>query len=243
MLSPAAAARGWTSRWAQGPKRGKTRANGGSLTGYGRFKALVLALCGLAPCAGLSGCATAPPSPDAANDPYEQTNRDMLKLNGKIDKYFVVPTVAIYFVLVPEGGRRGVHNFLGNLSLPTIFVNDMLQGELSRAGKSTWWLVINSTLGLGGFFDPASKIGIPEHGEDFGQTLAVYGVKEDPYLVLPFFGPSNPRDATGLAVDTAIDSTNQIAFKQHIWWSAGARIFHPAGLERSDLSDHPRYPA
>ena len=191
----------------------------------GRVKALVLGL--LALCAGLSGCATAPASPQAlaANDPYEQTNRDMLKLNGKIDKYFVVPTVAVYFVLVPEGGRRGVHNFLGNLSLPTILVNDMLQGELSRAGKSMWRLVINSTLGLGGFFDPASKIGITGHGEDFGQTLAVWGVKEGPYLVLPFIGPSNPRDATGLAVDTAIDPTNQIAFKQHIWWSAGREYF------------------
>lgn len=193
----------------------------------GRFKALVLALGGLALCAVLSGCATMPASPEAlaANDPYEQTNRDMLKLNGKIDKYFVVPTVAVYFVLVPEAGRRGVHNFLGNLSLPTIFVNDMLQGELSRAGKSMWRLVINSTLGLGGFFDPASKIGIPGHGEDFGQTLAVWGVKEGPYLVLPFIGPSNPRDATGLAVDAAIDPTNQIAFKQHIWWSAGREYF------------------
>ena len=82
----------------------------------------------------LAGCATAPPSPEAlaANDPYEQTNRDMLKFNGKIDRYFVIPTVGVYFFLVPEGGRRGVHNFLGNLSLPTIFVNDMLQGEVSH---------------------------------------------------------------------------------------------------------------
>jgi len=182
-----------------------------------RVRGLLLGLSGLVLCTGVSGCATTSSSPDAANDPYEQTNRETLKLNGKIDKYFVVPTVAVYFVLVPEGGRRGVHNFLGNLSLPTIFVNDMLQGELSRAGKSMWRLVINSTLGLGGFFDPASKIGI--------SGLAVWGVKEGPYLVLPFFGPSNPRDATGLAVDAAIDPTNQIAFKQHIWWSAGREYF------------------
>ena len=103
------------------------------------------------------------------------------------------------------------------LSLPTIFVNDMLQGELSRAGKSMWRLVINSTVGVGGFFDPASKIGIPGHGEDFGQTMAVWGVGEGPYLILPVFGPSNPRDATGLVVDAVIDPTNQIGFKQHIW--------------------------
>jgi phospholipid-binding lipoprotein MlaA len=192
-----------------------------------RLRGLLLGLSGLVLCMAMSGCGTTPPTPEAlaTNDPFEQTNRDTLKLNGKIDKYFVVPTVAVYFVLVPEGGRRSVHNFLGNLSLPTIFVNDMLQGELSRAGKSMWRLVINSTLGLGGFFDPASKIGISGHGEDFGQTLAVWGVKEGPYLVLPFFGPSNPRDAAGLAVDTAIDPTNQIAFKQHIWWAAGREYF------------------
>ena len=182
-----------------------------------------MGLCGLA----LAGCATTPPSPEAlaANDPYEQTNRDTLKLNGKIDRYFVIPTVGLYFLLVPEGGRRGVHNLLGNLSLPTIFVNDMLQGELSRAGKSIWRLAINSTVGIAGFWDPASKIGIPGHGEDFGQTLAVWGVKEGPYLVLPFFGPSNPRDATGLLVDAAIDPTNQISIKQHLWWSAGREYF------------------
>ena len=189
----------------------------------GVLRALVLGMCGLV----LAGCATTPPSPEAlaANDPYEQTNRDTLKLNGKIDKYFVVPTVAVYFVLVPEGGRRGVHNLLGNLSLPTIFVNDMLQGEFSRAGKTIWRLVVNSSLGLGGFFDPASKIGIPGHGEDFGQTLAVWGVGEGPYLVLPFFGPSNPRDAAGLAIDAGIDPTNFISFKQHLWWSAAREYF------------------
>jgi len=126
---------------------------------------------------------------------------------------------------VPELGRRGVHNFLGNLSLPTIFVNDMLQGELSRAGKSVWRLVINSTVGLGGFLDPASKMGIPGHGEDFGQTLAVWGVGEGPFLMLPFLGPSNPRDAAGLAIDVGMDPTNQIHFKQHIWWDAGRIYF------------------
>jgi phospholipid-binding lipoprotein MlaA len=187
------------------------------------MRGMVLGLCILA----LTGCASAPPSPEAlaANDPYEQTNREMLRFNGKIDRYFVIPTVGIYFILVPEGGRRGVHNFLGNLSLPTIFVNDMLQGETKRGSQSLERLVINSSLGLGGFFDPAAKMGIPGHGEDFGQTLAVWGAGEGPFLMLPFFGPSNPRDAAGLAVDAAIDPTNQIHFKQHLWWDAGREYF------------------
>jgi phospholipid-binding lipoprotein MlaA len=187
------------------------------------MRGLVWGLCALV----LAGCASAPPSPEAlaANDPYEQTNREMLRFNGKIDRYFVIPTVGIYFILVPEGGRRGVHNFLGNLSLPTIFVNDMLQGEMKRGSQSLARLVINSSLGLGGFFDPAAKMGIPGHGEDFGQTLAVWGAGEGPFLMLPFFGPSNPRDAAGLAIDAAIDPTNQIHFKQHLWWDAGREYF------------------
>lgn len=188
----------------------------------GGFRAGFLGFCGLA----LAGCSTLPPSPEAlaANDPYESANRETMAFNAWMDTHFVGPTVQRYLSLVPEGGRRGVHNFLGNLSLPTIFVNDVLQGESKRAAQSVGRLVINSTLGLGGFFDPATKAGIPGHSEDFGQTLAVWGVEEGPYLVLPLLGPSNPRDAAGLAIDTAIDPTNQIRFKQHIWWS-GARAY------------------
>ena len=176
---------------------------------------------------GLSACAGGPASPEAlaANDPFEKTNRQMLELNGKIDRYIVTPSVAVYFVLVPEAGRRGVHNFLGNLSLPTIFLDDMLQGEVARGSQTAERFVINTGFGLGGFFDPARKMGIPGHGEDFGQTLAVWGVGEGPYLVLPFFGPSNPRDATGLVTDTLIDPTNFIHFKQHLWWSGLREYF------------------
>jgi len=91
------------------------------------IRALAIGFCGLA----LTACATAPVTPEmlANNDPYEVTNRDTLKFNGKIDRYFVIPTVAVYFVLVPAGGRRSVHHFLENLSLPTTFVNDLLKGN------------------------------------------------------------------------------------------------------------------
>ena len=188
-----------------------------------RARALIFLLFAL----GLPACATTPPSPEAlaANDPYEATNRDTLVLNGKIDRYIVVPTVAVYFVLVPPGGRRGVHNFLGNISKPTIFINDLLQGEFKRGSQTAGRFLINTTLGLGGFFDPATHMGIPDHGEDFGQTLAVWGVDEGPYIVLPFFGPSNPRDAGGLVTDAVIDPTNFIKFKQHLWWAAGREYF------------------
>jgi phospholipid-binding lipoprotein MlaA len=186
-------------------------------------KALIFGGCSLV----LAACASAPPSPEAlaANDPYEVTNRQTLLFNGKIDRYVVIPSVGVYFLLVREGGRRGVHNFLGNLSLPTIFINDLLQGEVTRGSQSAARFLINSSLGLAGFFDPAQKMGIRGHGEDFGQTMAVWGAGEGPYLILPFLGPSNPRDAAGLAIDAAIDPTNFIPLKQHLWWSAGREYF------------------
>lgn len=187
------------------------------------WRALAFLWCGLC----LTACASAPPTPEmiANNDPYEPTNRDMLQLNGKIDRYFVVPSVAVYFVVVPDPGRRAVHRFLENLSLPTTFVNDILQGQLKRGGQTAVRFAINTTIGFGGFLDPASRMKIPDHGEDFGVTLGAWGVDEGPYLVLPFLGPSNSRDAFGLAADIGLDPTNYIPFKQHIWWEAGRYYF------------------
>jgi phospholipid-binding lipoprotein MlaA len=175
----------------------------------------------------LGACSTPTPEMVAANDPFEPMNRDTLALNGKIDHYFVIPTVGIYFTLVGDSGRRAVHNFLQNLSAPTVFVNDVLQGETHRAGQTLARFLINSTIGLAGFKDPATrKFHIPGHGEDFGQTLAVWGVGEGPYLVAPFFGPQPPRDGVGLLVDTAIiDPWNYVPIKQHIWWDAGRYYF------------------
>jgi phospholipid-binding lipoprotein MlaA len=177
----------------------------------------------------LGGCASTPPTAEmiANNDPWEPMNRQTLALNGKIDHYFVIPTVGVYFFLVPDRGRRAVHNFLQNLSAPTVFVNDVLQGETKRASQTAGRFLINSTVGLGGFFDPAqTHFHIPFHGEDFGQTLAVYGVPEGPYLIAPFFGPQPPRDGVGFVVDAVVlDPFNYVHFKQHLWWDAGRYYF------------------
>lgn len=175
----------------------------------------------------LAGCATMPPTPEmvANNDPYEPTNREMLLLNGKIDRYFVIPTVAVYFVLVPDPGRRAVHRFLENLTLPTTFVNDVLQGQVKRGSQTAARFVINTTIGFGGFLDPASRMKIPDHGEDFGVTLGAWGVDEGPYIVLPFLGPSNPRDAFGLAADVGLDPTNYIHIHDHLLWEGGRYYF------------------
>jgi phospholipid-binding lipoprotein MlaA len=189
----------------------------------GLERSLAVLLCGLV----LTGCATTPPTPEmtANNDPYEPTNREMLTLNGKIDRYFVIPTVAVYFVLVPDPGRRAVHRFLENLTLPTTFVNDALQGQVKRSGQTLARFVINTTIGFGGFLDPASRMKIPDHGEDFGVTLGAWGMDEGPYLVLPFLGPSNTRDAFGLAADVGLDPTNYIHIHGHMAWEAGRYYF------------------
>ncbi|MBV9330373.1 MAG: VacJ family lipoprotein [Alphaproteobacteria bacterium] len=170
----------------------------------------------------LGGCATSPsPEALAANDPYEPTNREVFRFNQKLDKYVVVPSVGAYFYVVPQWGRDRVHDLLDNLSLPITFANDILQGETKRGGQTMARLLVNATLGLGGLFDPASRLKIPNHSEDFGQTLAVWGLHEGPYLVLPLFGPSNPRDATGIAADYFIDPLHWLHYRQHIWWDAG----------------------
>jgi phospholipid-binding lipoprotein MlaA len=187
------------------------------------LRLLVLLLAGLT----LAGCATPTPEMVANNDPFEPQNREMLAFNGKIDRYFVLPTVGAYFYVMPEGGRRAVHNLLQNLAAPNIFVNDVLQAEPRRAGQTLARFAINSTIGLGGLFDPAtSRFHIPSHGEDFGQTLAVWGAPEGPYLVAPLFGPQPPRDATGFLVDAVVlDPWNYVHFKQHLWWDAGRYYF------------------
>jgi phospholipid-binding lipoprotein MlaA len=135
------------------------------------------------------------------------------------DHCCLIPTLQRYRAWVPEGGRRGIHNFLGNLSGPVTFVNDLAQGETGRGGQTAERFVINSTLGLGGLFDPATRLGIPPHSEDMGQTLGTWGVTEGPYLMIPLLGPSNPRDLVGLSATVLLDPTNLIPIKQHLWWT------------------------
>ncbi len=179
------------------------------------------ALAGLLLACALAGCAAASPEALAANDPYEPANRQIFALNRQLDRAFFIPTVQRYLSL-PDGVRASLHNVLRNLAAPTIFLNDMLQAQPARAGHTMFRFVINSSVGLGGLFDPAAPAGLPYHGEDFGQTLAVWGAGEGPYLMLPLLGPSNPRDAVGLATDTFIlDPTNYIRLKGHFWWDGG----------------------
>ena len=161
----------------------------------------------------LSGCASAPNASDPEavaeykeiNDPIEPVNRVFFEFNRGLDTMLLRPAAIFYKAMVPPPLQDLVHNFLNNLKSPVILLNDVLQGEGQRAGDTLARFAINTTVGVLGLGDPATDMGYARHGEDFGQTLSVWGSGEGLYLVLPIFGPSNPRDAVGKVVDTLTD--------------------------------------
>ncbi|MBM3506740.1 MAG: VacJ family lipoprotein [Alphaproteobacteria bacterium] len=159
----------------------------------------------------LAGCASVPADPIAraayeeANDPLEPLNRAIFAFNMEVDRAVLEPVARGYRRVTTPGIREGVHNFLRNLRAPVTFANDLLQGEIQRAAQTSWDFVMNSTVGILGFFDVTDDADWEPHEEDLGQTLAVWGVKEGPYLVLPFHGPANVRDAAGLFGDRYFD--------------------------------------
>jgi phospholipid-binding lipoprotein MlaA len=157
----------------------------------------------------LAGCASRPPASDpaavaayeAAADPWEPFNRTMFDIDQALDAAVIRPISWTYREVVPQPARTGVSNALANLRGPITFANDILQGEPRRAGITLWRFVINSTFGLAGLFDVATELGVEGHAEDFGQTLAVWGVGDGSFLYIPILGPSSIRDGVGLAVD------------------------------------------
>ena len=140
----------------------------------------------------LYGCASS-----SANDPLEPVNRVFFNFNHTLDDRAALPAATYYKSAVPQSVRSGLHNFTSNLALPVTFANDILQGEVMRAGETASRLGVNTTLGFGGVTDPATGMGMPEHSEDFGQTLGSYGVPGGPYLTLPLLGAALPRDLVG----------------------------------------------
>jgi phospholipid-binding lipoprotein MlaA len=178
---------------------------------------------------GLSGCATKPPAddPDAVadyqqtNDPLEPTNRVFYAVNNGLDTVILRPAALAYRYAVPEPVRTGVHNVLSNIGSPIQLANDVLEGKPRRAGDTTMRFLINTTAGVLGIFDPATKWGYPNHDSDFGMTLASWGVPEGPFLFLPVLGPSDPRDAAGFGVDIALDPFTWIGTgPNHPGWKA-----------------------
>lgn len=146
------------------------------------------------------------PAPAAASgDPWQGFNRNMFGVHQAVDGAVLEPVARGYRAVTPRPVRAGVLNFLRNLKAPVIFANDVLQGEVGRAGNTAGRFAINTTLGIGGIFDPATSMGLERHDEDFGQTLAVWGVPSGPYLFVPLMGPTTVRDGAGQIIDTVFD--------------------------------------
>lgn len=155
---------------------------------------------------------TLPPSAQmpVSYDPWEPFNRRMHRFNNAVDRTVALPLARAYVRVVPRPVRLGVSNFFSNLGQPVSAVNALLQGKPKQAGQSLGRFVINTTLGIGGIFDPATDASIPNRSEDFGQTLGLWGWESSRYLELPLFGPRTVRDVFGLAGDAPLSPTRQI---------------------------------
>lgn len=167
----------------------------------------------------LTGCANMPDPADPeavaeymqVNDPMEPLNRKVFAFNQGLDKAVFKPLAETYRDVVPQPARTGVHNFIVNLKAPLDLINSLLQFDLERSMMTIGRFLVNSTVGMFGIVDVAAELGAPPPKEDFGQTLAVWGVPAGPYIVLPVLGPSNPRDGVGRVVDFLMDPVNRVA--------------------------------
>ncbi|MEO5573628.1 MAG: VacJ family lipoprotein [Gammaproteobacteria bacterium] len=154
----------------------------------------------------LSGCTTLQLSQDEeARDPFEGLNRAIYSFNEGVDRNVLKPVATGYKNTIPQPVRTGVSNFFNNLAYPTVVINDLLQGKFKQGISDGSRFIANTVFGVLGIFDVATSMGMPAHNEDFGQTFAVWGIGEGPYLVLPLFGPSNPRDGIGSVLDYQAD--------------------------------------
>lgn len=143
-------------------------------------------------------------------DPFEKANRAVFAFNETADKIILKPIAEGYRFAVPEPARKGVRNALRNLKSPVTLSNELLQGDFEGAGRVITRATINSLVGVGGLFDVAGYEGIEYEEEDFGQTLAVWGIGHGPYVVAPIMGPGSFRDYSGKLVDTMMDPLH--------WW-------------------------
>jgi phospholipid-binding lipoprotein MlaA len=193
----------------------------------------------------VAGCATPPPADDPEakaefdqiNDPLEPTNRAIFSFNQGVDTVILRPAAQGYRAVVPPFGRDRIADFLANLKSPLVFANDLLQGNVSLAGETVGRFALNSTFGVLGVMDVAAPMGLPPHKSDFGQTLGVWGVDDGPYLVLPIFGPSNPRDAAGMGVEWYADPLDWYLGDNHMHWVSWIRTGVSGVSEREAYLD------
>ena len=153
----------------------------------------------------LSGCASIANDNYDKRDPFEEVNRVVFKFNDGVDKAILKPVSKSYEKFIPEFFRLGVSNFFGNLSDLVTTFQHLLQFDIDKSSSSASRFIINTTIGILGVRDVASELGIPKTNEDFGQTFGSHGVSTGPFVVLPFFGPSNVRDGFGKVLDILTD--------------------------------------
>lgn len=175
----------------------------------------------------MSACATIGANHDAGalpapaetgnNDPLEHVNRAVFSFNEGFDKHILKPVARGYDAGVPAAVKLSITNFFSNLTQPVVIVNDLLQGKFQQSGQDAARFLINTTLGIGGLFDAAQNYDLPINTEDFGQTLAVWGVADGPYLVLPILGPSSVRDGLGWVADQFVYPLNYHDDRTVIW--------------------------
>ena len=173
---------------------------------------------------------------DEVYDPFEGVNRAIFSFNNAADKVILEP-VAKGYKKLPSPVQSGVGNFINNLKLPLAAINQLLQGQGKNAMESSGRFLVNSTIGIFGLIDVADDIGLDQKQEDFGQTLATWGVGDGFYIVLPLFGPSNLRDTTGMVMTMITDPINAYATSQGEAWAIPMRTAANAIDQRSQIID------
>lgn len=167
----------------------------------------------------LTACSSAIDERGFSYDPWEPVNRKVFVFNDTLDTYLLKPIAKGYDVVTPKPVKTGVSNFFGNLDDMGSFVNSVLQLEFRKSLQILARVINNTVFGLGGLFDVATPMGNPKISEDFGKTLAHYGVKSGPFVVLPFFGPSTVRDGFGRAVDMRVSAPLRYVRDDKVYWS------------------------
>jgi len=185
----------------------------------------------------LAACAAIPPGEKRdPRDPWEHVNRGIYKFNDKLDRAVLRPVARGYVKITPRFVRTGVHNFFDNLDYPVVMVNDLLQGQIRPFFNDTSRFLLNSTLGIGGLFDPATAAGLDKNDREFGQTLGKWGVPTGPYFVLPVFGASDVRDTFGRVVN---DFSTPRQYIKNIYWNYGLFVVQEVDV-RSQLLPYDR---
>lgn len=179
----------------------------------GNSKILKTSLAILIGALSLGGCATTAVEHQtiaSKADPYESTNRDIFAFNDSVDSYVAEPISDAYKWVTPQFVQTGIFNFFNNLKNVNIVINDVLQAKFSQSAEDAGRLLVNTTIGLGGLVDVAKDVGLKQNDEDFEQTLAVWGVPQGPYLVLPLLGSTTVRGIPGAVLDTAANPSSYV---------------------------------